>query len=51
MLLLIFCLKVQKSIISLEQWILPVTRDVIGIAQYIFLKSKTAAKYFALCQN
>ena len=25
--------------------------DVIGIAQYHFLKSKMAAMYFALCQN
>ena len=28
-----------------------VTCDVIGIAQYHFLKSKMAAMYFALCQN
>ena len=27
------------------------TSDVIGIAQYYFLKSKLAAKYFALYQN
>ena len=25
--------------------------DVIGIAQYHFLKSKMVAMYFALCQN
>ena len=30
---------------------LHVTCDVIGIAQYHFLKSKMAAMYFALCQN
>ena len=30
---------------------LHVTCDVIGIAQYLVLKSKTAAMYFALCQN
>ena len=27
------------------------TCDRIGIAQYLFLKSKMAAMYFALCQN
>ena len=30
---------------------LHVTYDVIGIAQYHFLKSKMAAMYFALYQN
>ena len=30
---------------------LHVTCDVIGIAQYYFLKSKMAAMYFALYQN
>ena len=30
---------------------LHVTCDVIGIAQYHFLKSKMAAMYFALYQN
>ena len=30
---------------------LHVTCDVIGIAQYHFLKSKMAAMYFPLCQN
>ena len=30
---------------------LRVTCDVIGIAQYHFLKSKMAAMYFALYQN
>ena len=30
---------------------LHVTYDVIGIAQYHFLKSKIAAMYFALYQN
>ena len=30
---------------------LHVTCDVIGTAQYHFLKPKIAAMYFALCQN
>ena len=30
---------------------LHVTYDVVGIAQYHFLKSKMAAMYFALYQN
>ena len=43
-------LKVNQSICSVIQLMLHVTCDVIGIAQYHFLKSKIAAMYFAFYQ-
>ena len=40
-----FSLKVNQSIFSVIQLTLNMICDVIGIAQYLFLKSKTAAMY------
>ena len=47
----ILCLKVKKLIFSLNWLTLHEVCNVIGIAQHLFLKSKMADKYFALCQN